>query len=144
MKKPWDTVNDQAMKMIIRELIKVHGEYQTAKKNTMRWLLASYVPLLALVYIFYTQVQFNLHNIFSTIMSNNTILILLLIYIALAAKVKISMDTEKEAKKDYKDIRGQVTDNLNNIWRMNYDIATCNDIVEALDKQYKINISYKG
>ncbi|OIJ16372.1 hypothetical protein BKP37_06310 [Anaerobacillus alkalilacustris] len=144
MKKPWDTVNDQSMKMIIRELIKVHGEYQTAKKNTMRWLLASYVPLLALVYIFYTQVQFNLHNIFSTIMSNNTILILLLIYIALAAKVKISMDTEKEAKKDYKDIRGQVTDNLNNIWRMNYDIETCNDIVEALDKLYKINISYKG
>lgn len=147
MSNPWDTIDDHSMQLIICELLEEHTKYKKAKKAAMFWLLISYFPLLALVYLFYRAFSYNfvnLMNLFSSVMGNKTILIVFIIYLGLAARVKFCMETEKEAKKDYKEIRAQVTDNFNNIWRYNYDMTKCNEIVRVLNKDHKINISYKG
>lgn len=146
MSKPWETMNDHSMNLIIKELIKEHSKYTKAKSQAGWMLFSSFIPLLALLIIIYTMYasSINLSNAFKIIMGNNTLLFLLFVYLALAAGFKVCKDKEKEAKKDYKDIRAQVTDNFNNIWRFQYEMAECNKIVEELNKEHKINISYKS
>lgn len=144
MRKPWEKIDDHSMKLQISKLIKEHSKYEKAKKETMYWLLGSHFILLVLVYLLYTEFsQRHLVNVFSVVFDNKLIFLSIIFYFILVARVKVCMATEKEAKKDYKDIRAQVTDNFNNIWRYNYEMTACNEIVDVLDKEYDINISYK-
>lgn len=144
MSKPWDTIDDRAMQLLINELIKEFNEYNKAKSKTLFWMVSAFIPVIALALLFATRIHFDIYNIFSIIMSNLEVGLLLLIFVGISARIKICAADEKDKKKDYKSIRAQVTDNLNNIWRYHYELSTCNEIVDVLKNEYKINISYKG